>query len=295
MKHEHGICILSHDGLGIRVEHRGEWLPLLLELLRNPVSVVNLDAVLEQNSCSRSAKTLLAQLEERGFLTRFSADDENMARYIFHNKRAASWEDVECLAGGQSEVRQLPPPDIERISLASALGNRYSSSTASHVDLSPENLSILLALTYGLFESTDGIQRRAAPSAGGLYPLTIYLSLPCREGIENLLYDPVESQLTKISVCSGSIRGLCNGQEIVDSAKGLVTYVYKAAQNTSKYGPRGLQFALIECGHAAQNLLLGAAGLRIGSRCIGAVDFDTAKEAFNLQAGQIPLYAVALY
>lgn len=293
LRQESGRCKLTHQGLGAHVEHTGDWVPLLLELLRSPISEEELDAILGDNY-RRSAKVLLTQLEERGFLFRFSAEEGNTARYIFHNKRP-SWEQFEQLDGGNWEVRLLKPPDVERISLASALRNRYSSSTATSAELSLENLSVLLAMTYGFFESKDGVQRRAVPAAGGLFPLAIYLSLPCEEGLENLLYNPVESQLERVSICSGSIRGLCNGQEIAGPAKGLVTYVYNVAQNTPKYGPLGFQFALIECGHAGQNLLLGAAGLGLGSRCIGAVDFQAAKVAFNLGPSQVPLYAVALY
>jgi len=267
---------------------------LLLELLRSPVSEDKIDAILGDNY-RRSAKVLLTQLEEHGFLFRFSAEEGNTARYIFHNKRP-SWETFEHLDGGNGEVRLLKAPTVvERISLASALRNRYSSSTATSEELSLENPSVLLAMTYGFFESQDGVQRRAVPAAGGLFPLAIYLSLPCEEGLEDLLYNPIESQLERVSICSGSIRGLCNGQEIAGPAKGLATYVYNVVQNTSKYGPRGFQFALIECGHAGQNLLLGAAGLGIGSRCIGAVDFQAAKVAFRLGPNQVPLYAVALY
>jgi len=293
VRNENGMCMLSHRGLGAHIEHSGDWVLLLMELLRNPVSERELHAVLGENyRCS--AKVLLTHLEDRGFIFRFSAEDGNVARYIFHNKRPL-WEKFEQLDGGKREDRLLKPPNVEKISLSSALENRYSCSMATSTELTPENISVLLTMTYGFFKSKDGIQRRAVPAAGGLFPLDIYLSLPCGEGLENFLYNPVESLLRRVSICRGSIRGLCNGQEITDPAKGLVTYVYKIAQNTPKYGPRGLQFALIECGHSAQNLVLGAAGLGIGSRCIGAVDFQAAEVAFSLDTGQVPLYAVALY
>jgi SagB-type dehydrogenase family enzyme len=113
--------------------------------------------------------------------------------------------------------------------------------------------------------------------------------------LKSFLYHPEEHSIELFSVCQGSIRVLCNDQETAAAAIGLVTYVYNVQKNSSKYGARGLQFALIECGHAAQNLILAASDIGLGTRCIGAVDFEAASPAFNLLPDQMPIYAVALY
>lgn len=265
-------------------------------MLRNPTIEEDISNIINDEGNSSLAKNLIIKLEKHGFIFRFSAENSNIACYILQNKRQP-WETFEDIYGINIKyiINLLENPNTEKISLTSSLKNRYSHSKPTDIELSLDVLSILLSMTYGYFKSKDDIKRRAVPAAGGLYPLDIYLSIPTDNGLESFLYDPSASSLSRVSICKGSIRGLCNGQEIVEHSKGLVTYVYKASMNTKKYGFLGFQFALIESGHAAQNLLLGAAGLGVGSRCIGAINLKNANLAFNLESGQIPLYAVALY
>lgn len=287
------MCRILYKNKGANIQCRVPWLCFLLKLLMDPLSY---DCMLDLiDRCNANLlDSLLDQLVGQGFVYKFCAVDNNIARYYAYNRRL-SCEEFVRVDGTEDKIKNLSAPKFGKMSFELALKNRYSFSEATSMGLTSENMSILLEMTYGFFKSSDSIQRRVVPSAGGLYPLEIFLALPCNEGLESFVYDPVVSQLTRVSVCHGSIRGLCNGQDVVNLAKGIVTYVYHVEKNTQKYGQRGLQFALIECGHAAQNLILAASSLGLGSRCIGAVDFNLAAIAFGLSFAHVPLYAVALY
>jgi len=265
----------------------------LLRLLRHPIPEADLEILLNEEPF-RNGKSSLILLEKHGIIVRFAAENESAALFYFCNKRPFSGKRP-CLDRKYGQTPSLEPPSVETISLSTALGNRYSCSEETSVELSTENLSTLLALAYGFFPSETGIMRRAIPSAGGLYPLTVFLSLSCGDKQDCYRYIPKHNRLDWVSSFRGRIRDLCNNQDITDPARALVIFVYDVKKNTVKYGPRGLQFALIECGHAAQNLILGAAGIGIGTRCIGTVTFEIAREVFTLKLNQVPLYAVALY
>lgn len=293
MHQEGGVCKVIHRGKGVFISSSGSWVYLLLRLLWRPIAKDDIEVLLNEEHL-QEARTLLVLLEERGIINRFSAENENAALFYFQNKRPFKGK-FSCLDRKCIPTLHLEPPTVEAISLSTALGNRYSCSETTSGELSTRNLSTLLALTYGFFPSESGILRRAVPAAGGLYPLLIFLSLSRGDELDCYRYMPEHNRLDCGSSFHGRIRDLCNDQDITDPARALITFVYNVKKNTMKYGPLGLQFALIECGHAAQNLILGAAGIGIGARCIGTVTFEVAHVAFDLKPDQIPLYAVALY
>lgn len=113
---------------------------------------------------------------------------------------------------------------------------------------------------------------RAFPSAGGLYPLEVYCLANAVDGIDPavLCYNPDSHSLSPVGplppwgAYRTSLNFECDGVPQV-----VFVFVLLDDGLLHKYGARGGRFALIEVGHAAQNLALrviteGLSGCEIG-------------------------------
>jgi SagB-type dehydrogenase family enzyme len=67
----------------------------------------------------------------------------------------------------------------------------------------------------------------------------------------------------------------------------VITVEYKRI--TGKYGERGIRYALIEVGHAGQNLFLEAEALGLGAGIVGAFNDAEVSEVAGLPPEHEPL------
>ena len=61
---------------------------------------------------------------------------------------------------------------------------------------------------------------------------------------------------------------------------------------TGKYGERGIRYAHLEAGHAAQNLLLQVVAFGLGAVLVGAFDDAKVKRVLSLSKQEVPLYLI---
>jgi len=194
----------------------------------------------------------------------------------------------------QAEVIKLPEPQYDSdVSIEQSLLNRRSIRSYSGQPLTLQELSQLLWAAQGL---TDPGGFRAAPSAGGLYPLELYLVAgdvsDLTAGVYR--YQPDGHQLVKIG--DGDKRAelaeAALGQEWVK--EGAVSIVFTAVyeRTTVKYGDRGVRYVHMEAGHAAQNLCLQATAMGLGAVTVGAFSDDLINQLLNLPADERPLYVI---
>ncbi len=194
----------------------------------------------------------------------------------------------------QAEVIKLPEPQYDSdVSLEQSLLERRSIRSYTGEPLTLQELSQLLWAAQGL---TDPRGFRAAPSAGGLYPLELYLVAGDGEDLTAGVYryQPDAHQLVKIM--DGDKRA-----ELAEAAlgqawvkEGAVSIVFTAVyeRTTGKYGDRGVRYVHMEVGHAAQNLCLQATALGLGAVTVGAFHEDEVSKLLNLPADEQPLYIV---
>lgn len=104
------------------------------------------------------------------------------------------------------------------------------------------------------------MHQRSVPSAGGLYPLELYL---IAEHVADLppglhRYDPQAAALEQLNtdVSLNSLIAELMGQVCVANAACLVFIAARLPRALDKYGARGYRCILFEAGHAAQNLCL---------------------------------------
>jgi SagB-type dehydrogenase family enzyme len=114
---------------------------------------------------------------------------------------------------------------------------------------------------------------RAVPSAGGLYPVEVYVRSRGVEGIGDGLYHydvrghSLEASDTKLQLQDWS--SFLPTAPLLAQANAVFFLTGVFDRSMKKYGARGYRFVLMEAGHVAQNLCLLAAEAGLGSICIG--------------------------
>jgi SagB-type dehydrogenase family enzyme len=186
-------------------------------------------------------------------------------------------------------VVALPAP-MQRggVALAQALATRRSVREFTSRTLSAREVSQLLWAAQGITHA-DGY--RTAPSAGALFPLTIYIATT--EGL--FRYEPRGHRLVRLGTgdVRDAMRRAAFGQDAVGGAPAVFAIVAAYRQTTGKYGAeRGTRFVDMEVGHAAQNLLLTATALGLGAVPVGAFDDGELGQALQLPSGEVPLYMI---
>lgn len=188
------------------------------------------------------------------------------------------------------EIKLPDPIFSSKVSIEEALKKRRSIRSYKNLPVTLQEVAQLLWAAQGI---TAGDFFRAAPSAGALYPLEIYL---VAGNIENLIpgiyhYIPVKHSLQKLK--EGDERAhlakAAIGQESVKFGAADIVITAVFSRTTKKYGNKGKRFVFMEAGHAAQNIYLESVPLNLGTVSIGAFDDAEIKNILNLKEEE-PLY-----
>jgi len=201
------------------------------------------------------------------------------ALVIFFTFAEARGEDMKTIT--------LPKPRTKGIvSVEEAIQKRRSVRSYLSKDLTLEDISQLLWACQGITDERRSL--RAAPSAGALYPLEIYIAkkdgvfhyIPDGHKLETLSGKDVKPDLAQASL----------GQSYVEEAP--VDIIICAVYNriTSRYGQRGALYTDIEVGHASENVFLQAVALGLDSVPIGAFDEAAVAKILKLLKDTRPLY-----
>jgi SagB-type dehydrogenase family enzyme len=192
----------------------------------------------------------------------------------------------------------LPAPRLEgEMSLEEAILERRSRRDFRDSPLTLGEVSQILWAGQGI---TDAAGLRAAPSAGALYPLDIYLVVG-KQGVEGLgegvyYYLPPSHSLEP--TVQGDVRQtlawLSREQMFVAEAPLSLLITGEYERTTKKYGERGVRYVHMEAGHVAQNVYLQAESLGLGTVTMGAFQDEKLSEALNLPPSYRPLYVMPI-
>lgn len=136
--------------------------------------------------------------------------------------------------------------------------------------------------------SADG--KRAAPSAGALYPLELYAVSPSQ--VIHYLPDGHRIEARATTDLRRELRTAAFGQAHVAAAPVVIVVAALADRTRRKYGSRASAFVEREAGHAAQNILLAGAALGLAAVPVGSVDTARCADALALPSGQHVLYLI---
>lgn len=188
----------------------------------------------------------------------------------------------------KENIIQLPEAQTKgKVSLEEAILTRRSVRSFAQRDLSLQQISQLLWSAQGI-TSERGL--RAAPSAGALYPMEIYLLnkdglyhyLPQGHRLEQLGEVDLRKSLSDSALGQSSIL-----QAAVDI---VISVVYSRV--TFKYGERGINDVYIEAGHIAQNIHLEAVAMGLGSVPVRAFEDAEVKKLLSLPKDQEAIYII---
>jgi len=196
-------------------------------------------------------------------------------------------------------IIKLPPPRLDGpMSLEQAILRRRSRREYTDRPLRLSDVSQLLWAAQGITEPKIWVGLRSAPSAGGLYPLELYVAVK-RSGVQELEpgiyhYKPKEHELELIikGDFSEQLMSACVDQEWVRDAAINIIFTAVVERTKRRYGERGWQYILQESGHAAQNVYLQAETLGLGCVVIGAFYESEIEKILDLPSGEIPIYVM---
>jgi SagB-type dehydrogenase family enzyme len=195
----------------------------------------------------------------------------------------------------EGELIELPQHKSKgTLSIEEAIERRRSRRDYGDDPVLLSDISQLCWAAQGITEANGGL--RAAPSAGALYPLEIFVVV----GNSNLdagvyHYSPRGHMLERVKKGDHrkQLREASLGQEWVES--GSLDFVIAAVYDRTmvKYGERGRdRYVPMEAGHAAENIYLQAESLGLGAVTIGAFNDDQVRQVISAPSQYTPLYVM---
>jgi SagB-type dehydrogenase family enzyme len=188
----------------------------------------------------------------------------------------------------------LPKPSLDgKVSLEKTIQERRTIRDFKDRSLTLTHLSQLLWAGQGITDLKE--KKRAAPSAGALYPLDIYVIVGEKgvEGMEPGVYHYLAEGHSMSPISKGDCRKEVASASLWQMwmAKAPILFVITAEYKRimGKYGGRGIRYALIEVGHVAQNLFLQAEALGLGAGIVGAFQDEEVSKAIDIPSKHEPL------
>jgi SagB-type dehydrogenase family enzyme len=169
----------------------------------------------------------------------------------------------------------LPPSLRTNQPLDELIRDRVSCRAFKDEPISFPELATLLRIGYGTTGVTDDgplyVVDRAVPSAGGLYPLELSVLVRAVDGLPAGVYHyvPLADGLEWIGDSAVPVTYLFLDQPWAAEAAAVVLLSAVCSRTMVKYGDRGYRYLLLEAGHVAQNVVLAATGLDLGSINLG--------------------------
>lgn len=195
----------------------------------------------------------------------------------------------------QLPLVRLPASRTPEISLWSALRRRRSTPPSGRSRLTLAALAAMLDAGYG----TSSHGRRTVPSGGALYPLELYVAAACVDDLDEGVFhfDPLRDVLEVLDrgPVGARLESATPMPELVADATAVVILTAVFWRTRFKYGLRGYRFALLEAGHAVQNILLAAAALEITALPLGGTYDERLEEMLGVDGvDESAVYAVAI-
>jgi SagB-type dehydrogenase family enzyme len=181
-----------------------------------------------------------------------------------------------CQVVSQGHRVSLPEPVLRGLSVEEVIAGRRSVRSYREDSLSLAEVSQILFAGQGVTGERGGRGLRSAPSAGGTYPIELYLVANRVAGLDPGVYHYVPEDhsidLVKAGAHGDILSRACLGQSMPKTAAISIVMTAVRERTTSKYGQRGIQYIHMEAGHVSQNICLQSVSLGLGAVPVGAFD-----------------------
>ncbi len=198
---------------------------------------------------------------------------------------------------------KLPDPAADsEVSVEEAIRSKHTVRSFEATPLTQQTIGQMLWAANGKLplDAATGATSRVIPSAGGLYPLEVFL-VTGEETVTGLAagvyaYDPAGHCLKPVK--SGDQRKLVSAaalsQSWIAQAPALIVIGGVYARTSIKYGERATRYVHMEAGNANQNLYLQAESLGVNLGTVGAFNDGLLSQVLKLPDPVAPLLVVAL-
>ncbi|MBE6052203.1 MAG: SagB/ThcOx family dehydrogenase [Clostridium sp.] len=150
----------------------------------------------------------------------------------------------------------------------------------------------------GALKKVKDEERFYYPSAGGLYPINVYIYFKEDrvEGIKQGLYfyNPVDNSLRLVnSNCSINDESQFFTNKNIFKTSAFTMYLtYDSESNFPKYKSDGYFYGLLDCGAMVSLMNYIASYLGLGSCSIGSMNFDSIKDFFKLKQNEEYIHSI---
>jgi SagB-type dehydrogenase family enzyme len=192
----------------------------------------------------------------------------------------------------QRRSTALPPPSGGEgaMPVHEALAARRSCREFLDRPLSPARVGQLCWAGQGITDPLEG--GRAAPSAGGLFPLV--LLVVDADGVHEYLPDGHRLRLLQEGDVRPALQAASLNQACVGQAPVCLAIVADLGVTAARYGRLAQRYCLLEIGHASQNILLQAAAMDLAGVPVGAFDDGQVARVLGLPAHLHPYYLLPI-
>lgn len=212
-----------------------------------------------------------------------------------------SWIKINYKTYPRLEKLLLPNPGELQLNLKDAIINRRSNRDFISKSLNINKLSSLIYYSAGVTnkDKSDWNEAyRAYPSAGGRYPLELYVVINNVNSVDQGLYhyNVKENSLELLLKEDLSIKiSNLTGQDFVKKANVVFLLSGVLDRTRIKYQDRGLRYVFMECGHLSQNLYLISEALNLSCCAIGGFVDGKLDKLLDIQSSSEKiLYLVAI-
>ena len=195
------------------------------------------------------------------------------------------------------EIISLPKPNLKsNMTVEQAIAKRRSIRKYANKPLTLEQLSQILWAAQG--KSGPERHHHAAPSAGGIHPLQLYIIATnvseLNKGIYK--YDPQKNSLSlkHSNHKRDNVHQAAYGQSAILSAPVILVFVAQFQKTMNKYGPKAKAFVYTDLGHSAENVYLQATALGIGTVAMGGIEEKKITEILELPEDEDVIYLMPL-
>ena len=210
-----------------------------------------------------------------------------------------------------SRFESTPLPDTlleVNATLTETLKARSSRRTTERAPLTKEELGTLLYYSAGINDEIRAFSeasppeefnqtKRFYPSAGGRYPIEIYVGIQDHPELDTALYhyNVMHHSLTKLFSAETYQEMLTHAHSAwTRESPTLFLTTAVCYRNVMKYGDRGYSMMLMEAGHVQQNMQLLATALGKASCIASNFDRDAIHELYDWDDQEILLNLIAV-
>jgi len=200
-------------------------------------------------------------------------------------------------------VLKLPKPRTRgKLTLEEALKLRKTARTLSTKPIDIATVSQLLWALQGItwVEKTPERKRvfhKAAPSAGKTFPLEVYVALPQglfrykpqKHVLDQMNEQDMRGELSKAAATQLNAKAIQNAPLTI-----VLTADNERALKASPLLENAARFVHLEAGHAAQNLLLQAVALGLGTCTITSFNVGAVYGTLKIPLGHRPIYLLPI-